>query len=120
MPLSSGKTISKRVIIVSYCLKETKMTQKKGKPPTNFLNCLELAFLFRFSHAVALGHVLVLVLHLVVESAFRWEGVVLRMSRFLENCMGDRPCCLCVWNELSACGDILPLCAVRAQPAAVQ
>ena len=47
------------------------MTQKKGKPPTNFLNCLELAFLFSLSHAVALGHVLVLVLHLVVESAIR-------------------------------------------------
>lgn len=80
------------------------MTQKKGKPPTNFLNCLALAFLFCFSHAVdpvALGHVLVLFLHLIVVFAFRWQAVVLMMSCFLENCIGDSPCCLFVQNELS-------------------
>lgn len=92
------------------------MTQKKGKPPTNFLNCLELAFLFSFSHAVALGHVLVLVLHLVVESAFRWEPAVLMMPSFPENCVGDSPCCICVQTELPTCGDILPLCADQVQP----
>lgn len=96
------------------------MTQKKGKPPTNFLNCLELAFLFSFSHAVALGRVLVLVLHLVGDSVFGWEPVVLTMFSFLENCVGVSPCCLCVQNELSTCGNILPLCADQVQPAVVQ